>query len=135
MRFVVIDGDIHIATSFDMDTNRDTVNIGTRSQGKSHTKATTAMSFEGKMLLFTRSGFPNFFDGIGMPNKFDMAFIGEEYPSDEDVLMTATDVLFRNFEPLSAYSCDAAYVEWMASDLIPDQYPKSINMASTTIDI
>jgi len=123
MNFILVDGDICIATHFTCDEEIETQTIGS-STLKGSSKVATGRSITGEILLFRRGELPDLFQRNGMPNPVTVEF------SQDDTFYSMGEVMFTSFEQMNRdvyEKCDGAYVEYVAKSISSERVTKDIN--------
>ena len=126
MNFILVGGKICVATHLTFDKGLQTQGISRATSMRSAT-ATVGNHATGEMLLFRRGKLPEIFRDDGVVRKMEVAF------AQNDAVYTLDDVIFTARRPMpNTYDkCEAAYLEYAATDVTVNTMPKTINRKVT----
>lgn len=126
MNFILVDGKICVATHLTFDRELDTQDVSSATSMRSAT-VTVGQSITGEMLLFRRGKLPEIFRDDGVVRKMGVEF------AQDDALYSLDDVIFTARRPMpNAYDkCEAAYLEYAATDVTVNKITKTINRKVT----
>jgi len=126
MNFILVDGQICIATHFTFDRELQTQDVSSATSMQS-TQVTVGQTITGEMLLFRQGELPEIFRDDGVVKKLQVEFAQDDsYYTLDDVIMTGRKPLEKAYE-----KCEAAYFEYAATDVSVERVTKDINTRIT----
>lgn len=129
MNFILIDGQICVATHFTFDRELQTKDVS-RASSMQSTQVTVGQTITGEMLLFRQGELPEIFRDDGVVKKLQVEFAQDgDYYTLDDVIFTARRTLENAYE-----KCEAAYFEYAATDVSVDKaVSQTISVGSSNL--